>query len=225
MAEAAIRAREKALLPAYQQMALRFADMHDTPARMFAKGVLAGVVPWREARRFFALRLKRRLTEEGLIRHVASTDVSISRHEAISMVSAWSSMVGAGLHDELAWGSHEAAASMVPPPSGARSAGSVSSVAGAAAVAAAAAARGDVEALCEALYESDKALLAWAESPGGKAQIAVELKALRSSAAARLVRDMLATSEGKEGLVKALAGVLASDTTLTAQLRALVGSK
>jgi hypothetical protein len=52
----------------------------------FAKGVLAGVVPWCEARRFFAWRLKRRLTEEGLIRHISSTDVSISRLDAIAMV-------------------------------------------------------------------------------------------------------------------------------------------
>lgn len=52
----------------------------------FAKGVLSGVVPWREARRFFAWRLKRRLTEEGLIRHISSTDVSISRLDAIAMV-------------------------------------------------------------------------------------------------------------------------------------------
>jgi hypothetical protein len=55
--------------------------------RRFAKGVLSGVVPWPQARRFFAWRLKRRLTEEGLIRHISSTDVSISRLDAISMVS------------------------------------------------------------------------------------------------------------------------------------------
>jgi hypothetical protein len=34
VAEATIKAREMELLPAYQQMALRFADMHDTPQRM-----------------------------------------------------------------------------------------------------------------------------------------------------------------------------------------------
>jgi hypothetical protein len=70
---------------------------------------------------------------------------------------------------------------------------------------------------------SCRALLQWAESPGGKAQIAVELKALRSQASARLVRDMLATSEGKEGLIRGLQAVLASDNTLATQLRALVG--
>lgn len=69
----------------------------------------------------------------------------------------------------------------------------------------------------------NRALLQWAESPGGKAQIAVELKALRSQASARLVRDMLATSEGKEGLIRGLQAVLASDNTLGTQLRALVG--
>lgn len=48
--------------------------------------MLAGVVPWREARCFFAWRLKRRLTEEGLIRHISSTDVSINRLDAIAKV-------------------------------------------------------------------------------------------------------------------------------------------
>lgn len=37
-------------MPAYQQVARQFADMHDTPARMVAKGVLRGVVPWRQVR-------------------------------------------------------------------------------------------------------------------------------------------------------------------------------
>jgi hypothetical protein len=34
LSEGDIKARRKELLPAYQQMALRFADMHDTPQRM-----------------------------------------------------------------------------------------------------------------------------------------------------------------------------------------------
>lgn len=213
MAEQAIRARERQLLPAYQQMALRFADMHDTPARMYAKGVLAGVVPWREARGFFAMRLKRRLTEEGLLRHIASTDVSISRLQALSMVRQWTSMAGSGLHDELELGSRD--------PSSADTS-ATPAVAAAAAAEAAAAADGDVERLYEAMHESDRALLAWAESPGGKAQIAVELQALRSQAASRLVQDMLATGEGKEGLIKGLQAVLATDSSLATQLRALV---
>lgn len=38
--EAGVKAREKALLPVYSQVARQFADMHDTPVRMVAKGVL-----------------------------------------------------------------------------------------------------------------------------------------------------------------------------------------
>ena len=41
-------------------MAIAFAGMHDTPARMVAKGVLRGVVPWARARAFFVWRLRRR---------------------------------------------------------------------------------------------------------------------------------------------------------------------
>jgi len=68
----------------------------------------------------------------------------------------------------------------------------------------------------------DRAFLAWAESPAGRAQIAMELKALRSSAAARLVRDMLVTAEGKEGLLKGLQQALAGDSALPTQLRAML---
>jgi acetyl-CoA carboxylase / biotin carboxylase 1 len=42
------------------QVAVAYAAMHDTPARMLAVGVLRGIVPWRQARAFFVLRLRRR---------------------------------------------------------------------------------------------------------------------------------------------------------------------
>ena len=47
------------------QVAIAFAGMHDTPARMVAKGVLRGVVPWARARPFFVWRLRRRCAPEG----------------------------------------------------------------------------------------------------------------------------------------------------------------
>lgn len=55
--------REKILLPVYTSVAVHFADLHDTPARMRHVGVLRDVVPWPSARRFFHLRLRRRLLE------------------------------------------------------------------------------------------------------------------------------------------------------------------
>lgn len=57
---AALQSREKALLPAYTQVATAFAELHDTPTRMLAKGVLRGIVPWANARAFFHTRLRRR---------------------------------------------------------------------------------------------------------------------------------------------------------------------
>lgn len=42
------------------QVAVAFAEMHDTPVRMVAKGVLHGIVPWAQARLFLATRLRRR---------------------------------------------------------------------------------------------------------------------------------------------------------------------
>lgn len=94
--------RQKALLPVYLQVARQFADMHDTPARMHAKGVLRGVVPWREARSFFAQRLKRRLAEAALVRQLALADNSIAHHEAVAMVGTWASDgVGGGMNGSI----------------------------------------------------------------------------------------------------------------------------
>ena len=51
--------------------AARAVQMHDGPVRMLAKGMLRAIVPWRQSRAFFAARLRRRLTEEALLKHIA----------------------------------------------------------------------------------------------------------------------------------------------------------
>jgi len=72
-----IKAREAMLLPVYRQLATLFADAHDRPGRMVAKGVVKGVVSWKNARRFFCGRLKRLLREFELAhRLMASAGVS-----------------------------------------------------------------------------------------------------------------------------------------------------
>ena len=58
--EGSIKAREQLLLPVYRQVAVSFAQMHDSPVRMVAKGVVRGVLPWQQARPFLAHRLCRR---------------------------------------------------------------------------------------------------------------------------------------------------------------------
>ncbi|KAI3651231.1 hypothetical protein MP228_004712 [Amoeboaphelidium protococcarum] len=56
---------EQQLLPAYQQAAVHFADLHDKPERMLAKKAINGIVEWKDSRRFFYNRLKQRLEELG----------------------------------------------------------------------------------------------------------------------------------------------------------------
>ena len=96
-ARAALAERESALLPSYRQVATAFADMHDTPVRMVAKGVLRGIVPWRRARAFLALRLKRRLAEDELAKHVAAADSALSRSSARSLLKSWCESSSSGV--------------------------------------------------------------------------------------------------------------------------------
>ncbi|KPI84355.1 putative acetyl-CoA carboxylase [Leptomonas seymouri] len=59
----AARLAEKALLPQYRDVAVRFADLHDTYVRMKATGVVRDVVPWKDSRRHFYYKLQRKLKE------------------------------------------------------------------------------------------------------------------------------------------------------------------
>ncbi|KAJ9299693.1 hypothetical protein DTO271G3_2577 [Paecilomyces variotii] len=62
--------REEQLLPVYQQIALQFADLHDRAGRMEAKGTIRQPLRWKEARRFFYWRLRRRLSEELILKRM-----------------------------------------------------------------------------------------------------------------------------------------------------------
>lgn len=61
-----IKAREQSLLPVYEQVAVQFCDLHDTPGRMKAVGVIEKEVEWKESRSFFFWRLRRKLAEFDL---------------------------------------------------------------------------------------------------------------------------------------------------------------
>jgi acetyl-CoA carboxylase/biotin carboxylase 1 len=58
--------RERVLLPVYEQIAVQFCDLHDTPTRMKAVGVIEREVEWKQARSFFYWRLRRKLAEFDL---------------------------------------------------------------------------------------------------------------------------------------------------------------
>lgn len=63
-----LAAREKTLVPSYSALALHFADLHDRPNRMKAKGTIREALDWSSSRRFFYWRLRRRLAEEQFLR-------------------------------------------------------------------------------------------------------------------------------------------------------------
>jgi len=84
-------AREQLLLPVYQQVSLQFADLHDRAGRMKAKDVIKRPIVWREARRFFYWRVRRRINEEYILKRMSGASksplASRSRHRAT--LAAW----------------------------------------------------------------------------------------------------------------------------------------
>merc|ERR1712113_568911 len=56
-----IENRERGLFPIYNKIALMFAQLHDTPQRMKDVKVIKDVVEWRNCRKYFYWRLRRKL--------------------------------------------------------------------------------------------------------------------------------------------------------------------
>eukprot|EP00250_Pteridium_aquilinum_P007836 c17476_g1_i1 orf=321-7031(+) len=85
-----IQAREKALIPVYKQVAIRFAELHDTSTRLEAKGIIKKVVDWPDARSYFYKRLKRRVAEESLVKDVrVAAGGTLPRSSAAELVREW----------------------------------------------------------------------------------------------------------------------------------------
>jgi len=78
-------AREKLLLPIYQQIATAYASLHDTPGVMKHKGVISDIVPWSQSRKFFYQALRTRLAEVELDRKIskANPDLTVDQRSEI----------------------------------------------------------------------------------------------------------------------------------------------
>ena len=99
-----VKEKENSLLPVYAQIAEQFADLHDTPGRMKAKGVIRDIVEWKDARRVFYGRLRRRLAEFRLrdrIVEVGSVAEEMKTSTASKLLKKWF-VSGAGV-DENDW--------------------------------------------------------------------------------------------------------------------------
>ncbi|CAF3336404.1 unnamed protein product [Rotaria sp. Silwood1] len=81
--------RENFLQPVYQQAAIIFSDLHDTPGRMLEKGVIRQILNWQTSREFFYWRLKRRLCEDRTIKMILTAKPSIDYQVAYEHLQQW----------------------------------------------------------------------------------------------------------------------------------------
>ena len=81
--------REKLLLPVYQQISVQFADLHDRVGRMEAKGTIRKALEWKDSRRFFFWRIRRRLNEEYLIKGIGEALPNSTRLERVARLKSW----------------------------------------------------------------------------------------------------------------------------------------
>jgi acetyl-CoA carboxylase / biotin carboxylase 1 len=88
--EKQIQTREKMLMGVYRQIAVHFADLHDTPGRMQAKGVIRKQVPWAHSRKYFFWRLRRRLAECEVASTMMEIDATIpDKQTAFQKLHEW----------------------------------------------------------------------------------------------------------------------------------------
>jgi len=85
----AIVARETQLMPLYVQISHEFADLHDRPGRMKAKGVIRDIVPWAKAREYFYWRVRRRLMQDALVSELKDADSNLAHADCLRMIASW----------------------------------------------------------------------------------------------------------------------------------------
>jgi acetyl-CoA carboxylase/biotin carboxylase 1 len=87
--------RERMLLPVYEQIAVKFCELHDTPGRMKAVGVIHREVEWSVSRSVFYWRLRRKLAEFDLRKQIIEAAqvgrgvVAPTPFEASNLIKQW----------------------------------------------------------------------------------------------------------------------------------------
>uniref|UniRef100_A0A8C0VF86 Acetyl-CoA carboxylase alpha n=1 Tax=Cyanistes caeruleus TaxID=156563 RepID=A0A8C0VF86_CYACU len=87
--ETKLKEREEFLAPMYQQVAMQFADLHDTPGRMQEKGAITDVLDWKTSRTFFYWRLRRLLLEEVVKRKIHEANPELTDGQIQAMLRRW----------------------------------------------------------------------------------------------------------------------------------------
>ncbi|XP_071943409.1 acetyl-CoA carboxylase-like isoform X2 [Antedon mediterranea] len=84
-----LREREELLLPIYHQVAVNFADLHDTAGRMQEKGVISESLHWKNSRKFFYWRVRRLLLEYKVCALIRKANDTLSNVEIKFMLRRW----------------------------------------------------------------------------------------------------------------------------------------
>lgn len=114
--EKQVKEREAYLMPLLHQVAVHFADLHDTPERMLEKGCISvsshvlisfcrlcsilslsmpsafssqEIVPWRKSRKILYMRLKRVLLENRILKDLMEVKTDLSDGQAKAMLRRW----------------------------------------------------------------------------------------------------------------------------------------
>merc|ERR1719195_354023 len=98
--EQELKARERNLLPLYTSVAVGFADLHDRTGRMKAKGVIRDGVVWKNSRRFFFWRVRRRILQDFFIKTVRTADKRMDYAAAASQVEKWAEESGVDVSND-----------------------------------------------------------------------------------------------------------------------------
>lgn len=106
--ESQMRKREQILEPMYRQVAVHFADLHDTPERMLEKNAIHDIIPWRKARRLLYWRLRRRLLEDEIKDEILLTQPSLDVRQVGAMLRRWF-IEDKGTTEAYVWDEDEAA--------------------------------------------------------------------------------------------------------------------
>jgi len=87
--EKTVAERVLVLKPIYHQVAVHFADLHDTPKCMLSKGVIQDIVPWKKSRNTLYWRLKRRLLQNQIQKVITKSNDAIQDDVAYEMLRRW----------------------------------------------------------------------------------------------------------------------------------------
>ncbi|CAG2180625.1 unnamed protein product [Oppiella nova] len=101
--------REASLMGMYHQVALSFADLHDTPQRMYEKGCICDVVLWHKSRLYFYWHLRRALSENRVVDEIQAIVQNKNELEAKSMIRRWFTE-HCGQHNQHLWDDNRAVA-------------------------------------------------------------------------------------------------------------------